>query len=77
MLQDKVCPTFRATATRRRLWWMQDGAPPHYTRKAKQFLTEKFQRRVISRGTEIIWLAHSPDLNPFDFHFWAAAQKIV
>ena len=56
---------------------MQDGAPPHCTKKAKQFLTEKVQGRVISRGTEIIWPAHSPDLNPIDFHFWAAAPEIV
>lgn len=77
LLQEKVWPTFRATATRNRLWWMQDGAPPHCTREVKQFLIEKFHGRVISRGTEIIWPAHSPDLNPLDFHFWAAAQKMV
>ena len=29
------------------------------------------------RGTDIIWPAHSPDLNPLDFHFWAAAQNEV
>ena len=56
---------------------MQDGAPPHCTTVAKQFLLDKFHGRVISRGTDIIWPAHSPDLNPLDFHFWAAAQKEV
>ena len=34
-------------------------------------------QRVISRGTEFVWPAHSPDRNPLDFHFWAAAQKQV
>ena len=41
------------------------------------FLIEKFQDRVISRGTPIIWPAHSPDLNPLDFHFGGMAQQQV
>ena len=77
LLQDRVWPLFRPYATRRNLWWMQDGAPPHCTNVAKSFLKEKFRGRVISRGTEFVWPAHSPDLNPLDFHFWAAAQKQV
>ena len=35
------------------------------------------QDRVICRGTPIIWPAHSPDLNPFDFHFCGVAQQQV
>lgn len=77
LLKDTVWPAFRATATRHGLWWMQDGAPPHCTTEAKKFLIEKFKGRVISRGTPIIWPAHSPDLNPLDFHFWAEAQRKV
>ena len=77
LLQDIIWSKFRFSATRRSLWWMQDGAPPHCTTAAKEFLLEKFRGRVISRGTEIIWPAHSPDLNPLDFNFWAAAQKEV
>ena len=56
---------------------MQDSAPPHCTIKAKELLNDKFNGRIISRGTDIIWPAHSSDLNPLDFHFWAAAQKVV
>ena len=77
LLRDSVWPKLRYSATRRGLWWMQDGAPSHCTTVAKEFLKDKFQGRVISRGTEIPWPAHSPDLNPLDFHFWAAAQKQV
>lgn len=77
LLQDTIWPAFRSTATRHGLWWMQDGAPPHCTTAAKEFLLDKFHGRVISRGTDIIWPAHSPDLNPLDFHFWAVAQKEV
>ena len=44
---------------------------------AKQFLLDKFHICAISRGTDIIWPEHSPDLNPLDFYFWASAQKEV
>ena len=54
---------------------MQDGAPLHCTDIAKSLLTEKFRGRIISRGSELIWLAHNQDLDPFDFDFWAAAQR--
>ena len=77
LLQENVWPTFRPHATRQGLWWMQDGAPAHCTTAAKKFLVDKFRSRVISRGTDIAWPAHSPDLNPLDFHFWALAQRQV
>ena len=77
LLQNKVWPRLRHTATRSSLWWMQDGAPPHCTNAAITFLNKKFQGRVISRRTANPWPAHSPDLNPLDFHFWAAAQNHV
>ena len=42
---------------------------------AKEFLLEKFNDLVISRGTDIIWPAHSTDVNPLDFFVWTAALK--
>jgi hypothetical protein len=77
LLQDIAWPRLRHSATRSTLWWMQDGAPPHCTNAALEFLNDKFRGRVISRRTENPWPAHSPDLNPLDFHFWAAAQNQV
>ena len=77
LLKDVVWPVFRNTATRRGYWWMQDGATPHCTLVAKNFLQEKFQNRVISRGSAINWPARSPDLNPLDFHFWGTVQAEV
>ena len=77
LLQNTVWPKLRYTATRSSLWWMQDGAPPHCTNSVLAFLNEKFQGRVISRRTANPWPAHSPDLNPLDFHFRAAAQNQV
>ena len=59
-LKEVMWPVFRTTATRKWLWWMQDGASPHWTNDAKNFLLEKFHERVISKGTNVIWPGHSP-----------------
>ena len=77
LIEDVAWPALRGKATRRNYWSMQDGAPPHCTNAAKKFLLEKFKGRVISRGTAVSWPAHSPDLNPLDFHFWGEAQQQV
>ena len=75
--QDIIWPRLRHFATRSSLWWMQDGAPPYCTNAVLEFLNEKFPGRVISRRTENSWPVHSPDLNPLDFNFCAAAQTRV
>ena len=69
LMEDVAWPALRGKAARRNYWWMKDGAPPHCINAAKKFLPEKFKGRVISRGAAVSWLAHSPDLNPLDFHF--------
>ena len=40
------------------------------------FLKKKFRGRVISRS-EIIWPAHSPDLNSLDFWFWSYVESQI
>ena len=56
---------------------MQDGAPVHFTTEAEKFLSETFRGRVISRGTDNAWPAHSPVLILLDFYFWAVVQRRV
>ena len=53
---------------------LKEVAWPAFRSTAKEFLIEKFQGRVISQGSPITWSAHSPDLNPLDFHCWGEAQ---
>ena len=77
LLKEVVRPTFHSFTTRKSLWWIQDGASAHCTNDAKEFILEKFRGRVISRRTDIAWPAHSPDINPLDFHFWTLAQRHV
>ena len=52
MLESKVWPAVRRSASRNRLWFMQDGARPHTTNECLDFLKEKFNNRVISDRVE-------------------------
>ena len=56
---------------------MHDGAPPHFSRVARQFLNRHFANKWIGRGGPIAWPARSPDLNPLDFHLWGHLKSIV
>lgn len=55
--------------TRRRMYFMHDGAPAHFSRNARSFLDSTFPNHWIGREGPINWPARSPDLNPLDFFF--------
>ena len=74
LLQGIIWPRLCHSETRSPLWWMQDGALPHCTNAALEFVNEMFRGRVISRRTKNSWSAHSLDLNSLNFNFCAAAQ---
>ena len=56
---------------------MHDGAPPHFSRVARQFLNRHFANKWIGRGGPVAWPARSPDFNPLDFHLWGHLKSIV
>ena len=62
---------------RLRVRFMHDGAPPHFSRVARQFLNRHFANKWIDRGGPIARAARSPDLNPLDFHSWGHLKSIV
>ncbi|EZA50509.1 hypothetical protein X777_10702 [Ooceraea biroi] len=65
---------------RNRMWFMHDGAPPHFSLAVRQFLNRKFANRWIGRGTQRpnhLWPARSPDLNPVDFFLWGQLKSLV
>lgn len=64
---------------RERMWFMHDGAPPHFCVAVRQFLNERFNNKWIGRGAlpNQAWPARSPDLNPLDFFFWGHLKSIV
>ena len=77
LLEDKVWPLLRHQASRKKLYFMQDGATCHTTQMNLDYLKSKFGNRVISNKTEIPWPPNSPDLNPLDFFFWGHSMNHV
>ena len=55
MLKSVVWPAVKGVATRRKLWFQQDGATVHTTVRVREWLWQKFVGRVISRLTEHPW----------------------
>lgn len=64
---------------RETLWFMHDGAPPHYGREPRHWLNDHFPNRWIGRGIDapIHWPPRSPDLNPLDFTIWGQIKEKV
>lgn len=62
---------------RMQMWYMHDGAPPHFHRVVRQHLTNVFGPRWIGRGGPVLWPPRSPDLNPLDFYFWGHLKELV
>ena len=58
-------------------WFQQDGATPHTSNIALEWLETHFCDRVISRKTGHPWPAHSPDLTPLDFFLWGFLKSRV
>jgi hypothetical protein len=58
-----------------RLWFQQDGAPPHFSRTVRE--NSQFGEHWIGRGGPIPWRARSHDLTPPDFFLWGAIKERV
>jgi hypothetical protein len=62
---------------RQNMWFMQDGAPPHFTHQVRTYLNQHFPERWIGRGSIFPWPPRSPDFNPLDFGVWGTMKEIV
>ncbi|XP_023312720.1 uncharacterized protein LOC111692828 [Anoplophora glabripennis] len=64
---------------RRNMFFMHDGAPPHFSLQVRRWLNEHFPNRWIGRGADapIHWPPRSPDLNPLDFVVWSLVKEKV
>ncbi|GFT09837.1 uncharacterized protein TNCV_416221 [Trichonephila clavipes] len=61
---------------------IQEGAPPHWNKKVREFLNERLPHRWIGRAgpqdlTSLYWPPRSPDLTPFDFFLWGFVKDKV
>ena len=77
MLEDKVWPVVRGSASRKGFWFQQDGARAHTAKACLDFLQQKFPGRVISDRLEFEWPPFSPNLNILDYWFWNEAERAV
>lgn len=62
--------------TRTQMWFMHDGAPPHFSRRVRDFLNATYPR-WIGRGGPTAWPPRSPDLNPLDFFLWGYMHTLI
>ena len=58
-------------------YFQQDGAPPHYGLKVREWLDTNFEGKWIGRRGPIEWPARSPDLTPPDFFLWGVIKNLV
>jgi len=52
------------------VWFQQDGATAHSSRRSLSLQKEMFPGHVISLRGDIGWLPRSPDFTPCDFFLW-------
>ena len=77
MLQTAAMPQLTQRADFGELWFMQDGAPPHYSLQVRAFLDQTFPNRWIGRRGSIEWSPRSPDFTPMDFFLWGVVKEMV
>ena len=58
-------------------YFQQDGAPPHYGLKVREWLDTNFEGKWIGRRGPIEWPARSPDLTPPDFFLWGVIKSLL
>lgn len=59
------------------LFFQQDGAPPHWGLRVRQYLDQHFPNQWIGRDGPHVWPPRSPDLTPLDFFLWGYVKDRV
>lgn len=64
---------------RREMWFMHDGAPPHFGVTVRSYLNQQYPNKWIGRGDDapVSWPPRSPDFNPLDYFLWGHLKSIV
>jgi hypothetical protein len=81
LLRSDFWPAFSMLPDSNQFIFMQDGAPPHWSRTVRQWLNEKFPNIWLGRGsdgdTNMKWPPRSPDLTPCDYFLWGFIKSKV
>ena len=75
MLEDYVWPIVFGWEKIDELFFMYDGAPPHFTLSVRARLGQKFLGRWLGRQGPHEWPARSPDLTLCDFFLCVRANR--
>ena len=70
MLETFLRPKLNMLHDMDNVWFQQDGATAHTSRRAMGILRKMFPGHLIPLRGDIGWPARSPDLNPCDFFLW-------
>lgn len=78
-LQEQLPPLLENVPlnVRQDMWFLHDGAPPHFSVEVRNHLNEVFPGRWIGRGGVVEWPPRSPDLTPLDFFLWGYLKSRV
>ncbi|GFX94615.1 uncharacterized protein TNCV_3088441 [Trichonephila clavipes] len=78
MLQNRIIPSLTDKHLLERTIFMQDGAPPHISRRVKDLLRRSFgDDHVLSHHFHHAWPPSSPDLSPCDYWLWVYLKSQV
>ena len=77
MLNDFLFPAMERLPGATEVWFMQDGASPHYALTTRNTLDAHFENRWIGRRGPVEWPARSCDLTPLDFFLWGYLKNLV
>ncbi len=77
MLENYLYPILQRKRLTKRIFFQQDGAPAHFSKRVRAWLNQKFNDRWIGRGGPISWAPRSLDLNPLDFFLWGHLKTNV
>lgn len=77
MLTQNVLPAVRQLPRHINMYFMQDGAPAHRTKRIIAMLKNEFPNKLIALGSDIPWPPRSPCLTPCDFFLWGFLKQIV
>jgi len=59
------------------MWFMHDGASPHFSGIVRQYPNDHFPGKWIGRNGPVAWPPHSSDLNLICFYFWGHVKNEV
>ena len=58
-----------------KLFFQQDGAPPHYALRVRDYLKKVFPQHWFGRRGSIEWPPRLPDLTPMISFFWGCCKE--